>query len=421
MAIKTHRMFPGEQYRIKAGMFTGDVVTILDNVTVPDGQPNARKLKVQHFEGEMYILPRQLESEPVVPIAALIAEAPTADVLYADEIDSEEQVTQRFEVVTTKPILVVETPLNDPMDPRLDHLRPSRERLAQYVSRTMPNGMSDTDFLLSFTEQQYRDKHEGYSANIMLKGDTQSGKTILVDVLAILWADRLGYPKPMPVFTLSGSNGITDFDLFGQPTSHTNPETGVDRLVFLHGVVDLAARCGGILYLDECNAINERTTTSVHPLTDSRHSFTNRAKAVERGGLHFPEVVTAHKHLWCVGTYNDGGYRGMSDMNEAFLNRFRHLTWGYNSQVEEKLITSPAIRLLGDYLRTAYGKKVLRTPVGTSALQNCVMDCYQFGPEMGLSIFMGLFKSGAERLQVEEIINAQSIIVKFNEELKVNT
>ena len=40
-------------------------------------------------------------------------------------------------------------------------------------------------------------------------------------------------------------------------------------------------------------------------------------------------------------------------MNEAFINRFRHIRWGYDKDVEAKLIDSPAIRLLGEALRTA--------------------------------------------------------------------
>ena len=104
----------------------------------------------------------------------------------------------------------------------------------------MSNGMTDVDFLLTFTNDVYRAKNEGRPANVMLKGDTQSGKTFLVEVLAIAWADMLGLPKPMPVFTLSGSSGITDFDLFGQTASYTDPTTGRESLVWLPGLVDLA-------------------------------------------------------------------------------------------------------------------------------------------------------------------------------------
>ena len=403
---KAPGLIPGFSYRIKSGMFEGDSVEILDNTPILDGLPNQRKVLVQHSEGEMYVLPRMLDDAPIsqtpttkAPVTKAKPAALAADVVTIPAVSPEVLVADAID------------PITDPMDPRLDHLRPSRSRVRRYISRTMPNGMSDVDFLLSFASDAYRAENEGRPANIMLKGDTQSGKTILVEVLAIAWADAMGLPKPMPIFTLSGSSGVTDYDLFGQPTTYQN------RLVFLPGVVDLAARCGGILYLDECNAMGERVTSSLHPLCDSRHHFVNRNKPVEKGGMIMPEVVSASLDLWIVGTYNEG-YRGMGDMNEAFLNRFRHLTWGYNSDVEKALVTSAAILILGERLRTARGKGVLRTPVGTAALQRVEADCKTFGPEMGLSIFLGLFKP-MERPQVEDIINDASIIILLNEESKV--
>ena len=89
-----------------------------------------------------------------------------------------------------------------------------------------------------------------------------------------------------------------------------------------------------------------------------------------------PEFVTAHQDLWILGTYNDGNYRGMGEMNEAFINRFRHIRWDYDEDVEAKLIVSPAIRLLGEALRNARkaNTKGFRTPVGTAALMRLEED-----------------------------------------------
>ena len=42
-----------------------------------------------------------------------------------------------------------------------------------------------------------------------------------------------------------------------------------------------------------------------------------------------PETVVGSLDLWIIGTYNEG-YRGMGEMNEAFINRFRHIPWGYD-------------------------------------------------------------------------------------------
>jgi hypothetical protein len=343
-----------------------------------------------------------------------VAQAPVysqASVMMLDEMVEPEFLIDPM----TALVGISSAPITDPMDPRLDPYRPSKNKVKRYISREMPNGQSDIDFLLTFTNDEYRAENEGRPANLMFKGDTQSGKTMMVEVLAVLWAEKMGLPKPMPIFTLSGSSGVTDFDLYGQTTSFTNPVTGKESLVWLSGMADLAARIGGILYLDEVNAMAERVTSSVHPLTDSRHHFINRNKAVEVSpGQFMPELVSASLDLWIIGTYNEG-YRGMGDLNEAFNNRFRTIRWGYDSAVELKLIKSAALRLLGDALRTARERNSIRTPIGTAALQKVERDVQAFGPVTGLGILVGMFKAN-EIDVVNSIIEDRSIIVLLNEE-----
>jgi hypothetical protein len=415
-------LLPGFQYEITGGPLEGEVITIVDNTPFPDGDEQGRQRKITALDPEgreFYILPRLLGNSPVsmaqaAPIAPVVVSNPAlaAEVNLTNPLVA--TTPAEIAAVITGTIGITQTPITDPMDSRLDHLRPSRSKVKRYLSREMSNGQTDIDFLLTFTNDDYRAENDGRPANIMLKGDTQSGKTILVEVLAVKWAEAMGLPKPMPVFTLSGSSGVTDYDLFGQTTTFTHPETGVESLVWLPGIADLAAQCGGILYLDEVNAMGERVTSSLHPLCDSRHTFTNRNKAVLRGGTIMPEVVSAHMDLWIVGTYNEG-YRGMGEMNEAFINRFRHIQWGYDQGVELKLIKSAAVRLLGDALRTSRTKNAIRTPIGTAALQKVERDIESFGPVLGLEVLTGMFKS-SEREIVQSIIEDRSIIVLLNEE-----
>ena len=415
-------LLPGFKYEITAGPLEGEIVTIVDNTPFPDGDPDGRQRKVTVLspEGsEYYILPRLLSNSPVAMETTPFSQP---SIMMLDEL-----IPTPAPVVAATPEQIAtavlgpavastlkQDPITDPMDPRLDHLRPSRAKVKQYISREMANGMDDIEFLLSFTNDDYRAENDGRPANIMLKGDTQSGKTMLVEVLAVKWAEKMGYPKPMPIFTISGSAGVTDFDLFGQTTSFTHPVTGQEHLVWLPGMADLAAQCGGILYLDEINAMAERVTSSLHPLTDHRHHFINRNKAVYRNGQIMPDVVSAHMDLWCFGTYNEG-YRGMAEMNEAFINRFRHIRWGYDPAVELKLIKSAALRLLGDALRTARQRNSIRTPIGTAALQRAERDVITFGPVVGLQTLTGMFKAN-EIDVVESIIEDRSIIILLNEE-----
>ena len=283
-------------------------------------------------------------------------------------------------------------------DERLDVLRPNPLLADSYVSRNMLNGKTDIEYLLT----KWRKRE-----NVLLVGDTQGGKTMLVNVLAIKIGEELGLGKPVPVFTLSASNGITDWDLFGQPTSWTDPETGKEHIVWLPGIADMAARIGGILYLDEVNMMPERVTSSLHPLTDWRRSFTNRAKAVKVPGDGFmPETVVASPNLWIVGTMNPG-YRGAGALNEAFQNRFRHLDWSYDAAVERRLIPNEAVRTLGDALRTSRALGDIQTPIGTAALMRLAEDAIEDGVDMGLFTLVSMFTAD-EKPKVEEIIESRA-------------
>lgn len=283
-------------------------------------------------------------------------------------------------------------------DPRLDSYRPDPALAAEYVSRKMRNGKTDIEYLLDCWRRR---------ENTNLVGDTQGGKTMLVRVMAIKIGEEMGLGKPVPVFTLSASNGITDFDLFGMTTAWTDPETHEEHLVFLPGVVDTAARVGGILYLDEMNMMPERVTSSLHPVTDWRRTFTNRNKAIKVPGDGFlPEEVLCNPDLWIVGTMNPN-YRGAGALNEAFANRFRHLEWDYDPMVENKLIHNEAVRTLGDALRTLRAQGTIRTPTGTSALMRLDQDVHNDGVDMALYVLRSMY-TGDEKPFFDEVLEARS-------------
>jgi len=282
-------------------------------------------------------------------------------------------------------------------DPRLDAFRPDPKVVEQYVSRTMKNGQTDIEYLIKVWERR---------ENVLLVGDTQGGKTMLVQVMAVVIGMQMGLNKPLPVFTLSASNGITDFDLFGQPTVWVD-ESGAERVVRLPGLADMAARIGGIFYLDEVNMMPERVTSSLHPMCDWRRAFTNRSKAVQVPGDGFmPEVVPCSDNLWIVATMNPN-YRGAGALNEAFANRFRHLEWEYDAKVERRLVPNEGCRLLGQALRNARAQGHIRTPVGTSALMRLAQDVAEDGADMALYSLLSMF-TPTEKEHVNEVIESQS-------------
>lgn len=396
MATKSSRLKQGDEVRITAGEFASRTAVVVDPKPFPDTDHRRRKITVDVSVDDdtierIYILPRLIE--PVVTVGSVPITVPTL-------VEVDGPIGGRA---------LVPGDITDLDDPRLDPWRPSPEIVKSYVSRVMCNGQKDVNFLLRFWQKR---------ENVLLVGDTQSGKTLLVQVLAVLAGLQRPSQKPLPVFTLSGSSGVTDFDLFGQPVPWTGTD-GRDRLVTLPGVVTLAARAGGILYLDELNMMSERVTASLHSLCDHRRAFVNRQKAVviqhEGSEVFLPEIVEAHPDLWIVATINPAVYGGTGKMNEAFTNRWTHIPWGYDENTEKKLIPSAAIRLLGQALREARANRAITTPIGTAALIRLSEHVRDFGVDAALWMLEGMFLP-QEQAKVRAILTDRSIAMLLRDE-----
>jgi MoxR-like ATPase len=383
--MQARHLLPGLRVHVTDGPFAGFTASVVDPKVQPDGTPNQRKVLVS-IDGagvngepfETYILPRQVDIAPAV----------TAAPVQHDEAAL--TIINRGEVQQGKPI-------TDPMDPALDEFRPDPSVVKKYISRQVPGGLTDVDYLLHLRDM--RDS-SGYSPNIALVGETQSGKTMLVQVLAVLAAERDGLPKPYPVFTLNGSVGISSYDLFGQPGAVVID--GKETIVWMDGLVPLALNCGGFLYLDEWNAVAPQQATALHPVLDDRRSFTNYQRAVPNGhGGYRPEVVKAHQNLWVLSTINPG-YKGTQTMAEASTNRFRWMEWDYDNSIEETLIPSPTVRAFAGALREARAQRAITVPVGTSALRRFNEDLAAFGVDNALWVFTSMFPP-SERERVRTI------------------
>lgn len=395
--MKSSHLTKDQQVTITAGRWEGMHARIVDPQTIPDGQPHARCCTVEVLgvnpDGtgvEDYVLPRYMKRRTFddQTTASAVVEAPMA---------TSEDVAA---------LVVGSTPLTDPMDPRLDRWRPDPSVVDRYVSRKMPNGMKDTDLMLAVRRSMRTPT--GYAQSIGLVGETQSGKTLLVQVLAVLAAIEDGMPKPYPVFTLSGSTGVSSYDLFGQSAAITTPD-GKESIVWMDGIVSIAALCGGILYADEVNAMAPSQVTALHSITDERRMFVNYQKAVPNGlGGFEPEVVTAHKSLWILTTINPAGYRGTQGLPEAFNNRFVWFPWDYDEEVEKRLVPSPTVRLLGQSVRSAREARTISTPVGTSALMRFNEQVALFGVKIATHSFMGQF-APSERDKVQAIMDDRGI------------
>jgi MoxR-like ATPase len=404
MPTKSETMQPGDHFTVRSGEFKGQTATIVDAVPFPDTDLQRRRKITVSINGEqVYMLPRMLETKQLTPEQDAVL-APVLDLPVAE-------TPRHGEVMVPAPsgdgFVLVPEDITDVNDPRLDPWRPDPVVVERYVNRILPNGMKDTDFLLTFWEQRQ---------NVLLVGDTQSGKTMMVQVLAVLAGAGTASGKPLPVFTLSGSSGVTDFDMFGQPSAFITPD-GRERLVNLPGVVDLAAKAGGILYLDELNHMGERTVSSLHSICDHRRNFVNRQRAVRYEHLgtevFMPEVVQANENLWVISTINPG-YKGTS-LGEAITNRFVWIPWGYDDNVEKKLIPSAAVRLLALVLREARANKVIKTPIGTAALVRMHEHVLTYGPEMAIWMIKSMFDP-TEQAKVDAIITDRSVLMLLQDE-----
>jgi hypothetical protein len=411
---------------IKTGTYAGHTATVLDPVVRPnDDLINRRKVLVQIdgiFVGEgeeerpfeTYILPRLLDvdTEPTIPTEATV---PTNVITQEQFVQPAVPTVPVVAPTTTNVHLPTPQRITDPMDPALDRFRPDPEVLSRYISRTVPGGMSDIDFLLGLREQ--RDE-EGFSPNVALVGETQSGKTMLVECLAVVAAERDGLPKPYPIFTLSGSGGITNYDIYGQTSAVIID--GQEVLVWMEGMAPIAALCG-FLYLDEWNAVAPSQAVGVHPLLDHRRAFVNYQKAVPDGhGGFAPEVVKANpEYFWCLATINPD-YKGTQQMAEATTNRFRWLPWDYDDETEAKLIPSKTVLAFGALLREAYHIRALTIPIGTSALERLNHDCATFGVDAALWSFKGMFPP-KERPRVQGFIEEKGIDTALKAEYPVPT
>lgn len=378
-AKKSASLIVGRRVIINSGVFEGHVGVVTDNTPV-DRKIKVRILDIDTEGGEGFItdiLPRLLT--PYEEGTQPIMNQPNLGVAT---------MTTPFNTGTDGSLkLLAGKPITDPMDPSLDRFRPDPAVVKDYISRMVPGGFTDIDFLLAIRDQ--RDSY-GYSPNVALVGETQSGKTMLVQVLAVLAAEREGLPKPYPVFTINGSSGVTSYDLYGQTTSVI--VDGREVLVWMEGIVALACRAGGFLYLDEWNAVPPAQAVAIHPLLDDRRQFVNTQKAVPdyvHGGFS-PEVVKANPSLWCISTINPG-YKGTTTMAEATSNRFRWFPWDYDEAVEKQIIPSKTVRNIGAALREAYASRAITVPIGTSALQRFCKDCAQFGVDNAVWTLLGMF------------------------------
>jgi nitric oxide reductase NorQ protein len=149
---------------------------------------------------------------------------------------------------------------------------------------------------------------------LLLKGPTGCGKTRFVEHMA--WRlDR-------PLVTVACHEDLSAGDLVGRWL------LDADGTRWQDGPLTLAARHGGICYLDELVEARADTTVVIHPLTDTRRML----PLAQRN-----EIVRAHPDFRLVVSYNPGP--ATREMKASTRQRFCALEFSYPApELEARIV-----------------------------------------------------------------------------------
>lgn len=293
-------------------------------------------------------------------------------------------------VRTRKPKITERVESLDTPDYNLSVYIPDPDIAVKYVGRKV-HGIWD---------KTIADDSMRYNENMLLMGDTGAGKT--------LFGEAYASALTLPYYSLPCDVSIDPSALFGR----MQPTDVPGKFEWQDGPVTQIVRNGGVLNVSEVNFMPPKIAASLYPLLDGRRYIPLLG--------HKGEVVRAHrgseaeKPCWCdlskeecnkrrvliVADMNPM-YRGTMELNAAFKNRWEHvLPWGYDPDVEEKLVSSPTLRAVVAQLRAMIGTELV-TPIST----NMMMEFEKFAlrPSLGLEYSIQNFKNAFE-LQEQDAV-----------------
>jgi nitric oxide reductase NorQ protein len=179
------------------------------------------------------------------------------------------------------------------------------------------SGVDDPFYLPVGNEVEVFDAAFRGGLPIMLKGPTGCGKTRLVEHMA----KRLA----VPLYTVSCHEDITASDLIGRYVLQGGETVWVD------GPLTIAARHGGICYLDEIVEARSDSTVAIHSLADHR-----RELSLERQGN---VRIDAARDFCLVVSYNPGYQSILKDLKVSTRQRLIALELGWPPPgIEEQIL-----------------------------------------------------------------------------------
>lgn len=250
-----------------------------------------------------------------------------------------------------------------------------------YIPR-MVNGVEDINAL----RMARRVRH-----NTLIEGPTGPGKTSCVMAF--------GATESIPVVYVPCNGGADPASLFGQ----WMPD-GEGGWLFVEGPVTVAAKHGGIIYLDEVNMMPPKVAAVLHGALDKRRTivvYGGDADSVQKA------TITLHPECQIVASYNPD-YEDTRPLNEAFKNRFAlKMVFDYDPQLERQFVSIPLLVDIAELLRSAKDNGELRTPTSPNMLVEFEMFS-ELGYEFAVQNFINSYHAD-ERSAVREVMEAHRV------------
>lgn len=224
--------------------------------------------------------------------------------------------------------------------------------------------------------------------NILLVGDKSTGKNVLAENLAYLFA--------RPMWNISFHVSVDASSLVGDDTLKSG------EVIFREGPISLASRYGGFAVLDEINMAKNEAMAVLHSVLDYR-------RRIDIPGYKLIEVHPATRF---IATMNYG-YEGTRDLNEALLSRFAIIKMPRIADSDLKyLIKTHYQKLSDDFLTNLINFfKDLKDKAASHEISNSAPDL------RGIFDCLDLVKEGLEFKEAMRLCLVNKIFDEYEESL----
>ncbi|MDD1775935.1 MAG: AAA family ATPase [Candidatus Methanomethylicus sp.] len=166
-----------------------------------------------------------------------------------------------------------------------------------------------------------------------------TGQTVLIGEKGVgknHLCSAIAQENSLPLYDISGSRNLTEYDLVG------HYEMSEGRTCWVDGLLPFWCKNGGLLMLDEISLARSSVLARIHSIFDFRRYLVVKE--------HQNERIDRHPHAYAVVALNPpkGEYLGTQHLNIAFLDRFQVISVPELSFEEKKRIIQERTCLSND-------------------------------------------------------------------------